>query len=44
MDTKYGFEKHKDSSERLGWLLNMHPVSHDSGRLQDKQLSINVFT
>lgn len=27
MDNKYGFERHKDSTERLGWLINMHPVS-----------------
>ncbi|XP_031567678.1 DNA polymerase epsilon catalytic subunit A-like [Actinia tenebrosa] len=26
MDIKYGFEKHKESSERLGWLINMHPT------------------
>ena len=27
MDTKFGFERYKDPAERLGWLINMHPVS-----------------
>ena len=26
-DNKYGFERYKDPVDRLGWLLNMHPVS-----------------
>ena len=27
MDAKFGFERYKDPTERLGWLINMHPVS-----------------
>lgn len=26
IDLKLGFERYKDSQERLGWLVNMHPV------------------
>ncbi|EDO36342.1 predicted protein, partial [Nematostella vectensis] len=26
MDNKYGFERHKDATEKLGWLINMHPT------------------
>ena len=27
IDSKYGFERYKEPTERLGWLMNMHPVS-----------------
>lgn len=27
IDSKFGFNRVKDVSERVGWLLNMHPVS-----------------
>lgn len=27
LDVKYGFDRYKDSVDRLGWLINMHPVS-----------------
>jgi DNA polymerase epsilon subunit 1 len=27
IDKKFGFERYKDPKERLGWLINMHPVS-----------------
>ena len=27
IDEKYGFYRHKDPMERVGWLINMHPVS-----------------
>ena len=27
IDEKYGFYRHKDPVERVGWLINMHPVS-----------------
>ena len=27
LDVKYGFDRYKESVERLGWLMNMHPVS-----------------
>lgn len=26
IDSKYGFDRVKDATERVGWLLNMHPV------------------
>jgi len=26
IDQKYGFNRHKGSTERVGWLLNMHSV------------------
>lgn len=26
LDVKYGFDRYKDSVDRLGWLINMHPV------------------
>ena len=26
VDQKYGFHHHKETSERVGWLLNMHSV------------------
>ena len=26
-DNKYGFERYKEPVDRLGWLINMHPVS-----------------
>ena len=26
MDAKFGFHSHKENVERLGWLINMHPV------------------
>lgn len=27
MDRKFGFERYMDPVERVGWLINMHPVS-----------------
>ena len=27
IDSKYGFDRYKDPADRLGWLINMHPVS-----------------
>lgn len=27
IDAKYGFERYHASTERMGWLINMHPVS-----------------
>ena len=27
IDKKYGFSRYTDSVERMGWLINMHPVS-----------------
>lgn len=27
IDAKYGFNRYKDTQEKIGWLLNMHPVS-----------------
>lgn len=27
LDVKYGFDRYKEPVERLGWLINMHPVS-----------------
>ena len=27
IDLKYGFDRYKEPVERLGWLINMHPVS-----------------
>ncbi len=27
MDEKFGFGRYKDTSEKLGWLINMHPVN-----------------
>ena len=27
LDVKYGFDRYKDPVDRLGWLINMHPVS-----------------
>ena len=27
LDIKYGFERHKDTTQKLGWLINLHPVS-----------------
>ncbi len=29
IDEKYGFVRHKDPVEKVGWLINMHPVSID---------------
>ncbi|XP_074652055.1 DNA polymerase epsilon catalytic subunit A-like [Tubulanus polymorphus] len=26
IDAKYGFDRYKDSQERIGWLVNMHPT------------------
>ena len=26
IDAKFGYERYKDPGERLGWLINMHPV------------------
>ena len=26
IDKKYGFDRYKDADEKLGWLINMHPV------------------
>ncbi|KAK2573782.1 DNA polymerase epsilon catalytic subunit A [Acropora cervicornis] len=26
LDVKYGFDRYKDSVDRLGWLINMHPT------------------
>ena len=26
MDKKYGYERHVESVERMGWLINVHPV------------------
>ena len=27
MDKKYGYERHLEPVERMGWLINMHPVT-----------------
>lgn len=27
VDLKYGFERYKEPAEKLGWLINIHPVS-----------------
>jgi DNA polymerase epsilon subunit 1 len=27
IDSKFGFDRIKDATERVGWLLNMHSVS-----------------
>jgi len=27
VDLKYSFERHRETTERIGWLINMHPVS-----------------
>ena len=27
LDVKYGFDRYKEPVDRLGWLMNMHPVS-----------------
>lgn len=27
IDSKYDFDRYKEPVERLGWLINMHPVS-----------------
>lgn len=29
IDSKYGFDRYKDPTDRLGWLINMHPVSRE---------------
>ena len=26
VDSKFGFERYKETKERTGWLINMHPV------------------
>ena len=26
IDLKYGFKRYKESTERIGWLINMHMV------------------
>ena len=26
IDARFGYERHKDASEKTGWLINMHPV------------------
>ena len=28
IDIKYGFDRYKESAEKLGWLINMHPVCY----------------
>ena len=33
LDAKYGYERYKLPSTRLGWLINMHPVSVWGGGL-----------
>jgi len=42
MDNKYGFERHKESTERLGWLINMHPVGLNI--IQRKNSAFRVYT
>ena len=27
IDAKFGFERYHSSAERMGWLINIHPVS-----------------
>lgn len=27
IDARFGFERYKDPITRMGWLINMHPVS-----------------
>ena len=27
IDVKYGFIRYKEAAEKIGWLINMHPVS-----------------
>lgn len=34
IDAKFGFDHLQDSSERIGWLINMHPVSKSIFRCQ----------
>ena len=34
VDSKYGFDRYKDPGDRLGWLINMHPVRYRSLHIQ----------
>lgn len=27
LDSRYGFDRYKEPQERVGWLMNMHPVT-----------------
>ncbi|CAH1796227.1 unnamed protein product [Owenia fusiformis] len=35
IDSKYGFDRHKETNEKVGWLINMHPsdIMDDEKRL-----------
>lgn len=30
VDARFGFNRYVDITERMGWLINIHPVSHHS--------------
>ena len=30
IDQKFGYDRYKDPQERVGWLINMHPVRTNS--------------
>ena len=32
MDARFGFAQHREPVEKLGWLINMHPVSQSLTR------------
>ncbi len=34
LDARFGFDRYKDPAERVGWLINMHPV---------KKFVMNIF-
>ena len=42
MDLKFGYERYVIPKERIGWLINMHPVSR-SGDIGGAEMCMNGF-
>lgn len=41
LDVKYGFDRYKEPVDRLGWLINMHPVSQTFFTFLSEKFSIS---
>ena len=46
IDLKYGYARHKEPVDRLGWLINMHPVraSFDERGVHQRNLCCTLST
>lgn len=44
IDSRFGYERYKDPSEKTGWLINMHPVSWSIPELIKDPFLLHIFS